>query len=198
MKPEIEAKFTDIDVDTFRAKLGASGATLIHGELSMRRKNFDYPDMRLQKKAGWIRVRDEGTQVTLSYKQLNERTLLGTEEVSCVVDDFDAACEFLSSIGLVQKAHQETRRERWELGGVEVTIDTWPWIPTFVEFEAGTEDALKEAVEKIGFDISKALYGSVENVYQMHYDFTEDEIDSWSEILFVPEPAWLLAKRRQS
>ena len=164
----------------------------------MRRKNFDYPDMRLQKKAGWIRVRDEGTQVTLSYKQLNERTLLGTEEVSCGVDDFDAACEFLSSIGLVQKAHQETRRERWELGGVEVTIDTWPWIPTFVEFEAGTEDALKEAVEKIGFDISKALYGSVENVYQMHYDFTEDEIDSWSEILFVPEPAWLLAKRRQS
>jgi len=32
-------------------------------------------------------------------------------------------------------SYQETRREKWMLDDAEVTIDTWPWIPTFIEIE---------------------------------------------------------------
>jgi adenylate cyclase, class 2 len=101
METEIEAKFPDVDADALRLALKEKSAILEHPEVSMRRKNYDYPDRRLEKMGGWIRVRDEGDKVTLSYKQLNDRTLHGTKEVNVVVDDFDRTCQFLEAIGTV-------------------------------------------------------------------------------------------------
>ena len=109
METEIEAKFLEIDVDSLRKKLVSLNAKLIHKERLMKRKSFDYSDYRLLKIGGWIRVRDEGDKITLSYKQLNDRTLHGTKEVTIEVNEFDKACQLLSSIGLVQKSNQETK-----------------------------------------------------------------------------------------
>lgn len=60
----------------------------------VRRRVFDHhPDGRLDKNEnGWIRVRDEGDKITLSYKRLEDRIVTGTKEVSLVVDSYDAAC----------------------------------------------------------------------------------------------------------
>src|SRR3989338_531852 len=135
MKTEIEAKFLDIDGKELRNKLKIVGAELAHSELLMKRKVFDFADNRLRKIGGWVRVRDEGDKITLSYKQLNDRTLHGTKEINVVVDDFEQTCQFLSVLGLGQKSYQETKREKWTMGNSEITIDTWPWIPTFLEIE---------------------------------------------------------------
>ncbi|MBP6943247.1 MAG: hypothetical protein KBB55_04375, partial [Candidatus Buchananbacteria bacterium] len=94
------------------------------------------------------------------------------------------------------KAYQETKREKWLLGDVEVTIDTWPWVPTFVELEGPTEEEVKAAAQKLGLDWNQVMHGSVETIYQMHYDFTEAEIDHWDSITFIPEPEWLVAKKK--
>ncbi|OHA91944.1 MAG: hypothetical protein A3J09_00355 [Candidatus Zambryskibacteria bacterium RIFCSPLOWO2_02_FULL_51_21] len=196
MQIEVEAKFPDTDPDSLREKLKSLGATLEYPEVLMRRKVFDYEDRRLEKIGGWIRVRDEGNKITLTYKQLNDRTLHGTKEVEVIVDDFDKTCELLLAIGLKLRSYQETRREKWKLNGVEITIDTWPWIPTFVEVEATDEASVRKAVELLGFDWSQARHGSVENIYQMHYDFSDEEIDHWESITFIPEPEWLLAKKK--
>ena len=195
METEIEAKFPDIDVDALRLALKEKGAVLEHPEVSMRRINYDYPDRRLEKIGGWIRVRDEGNKITLSYKQLNDRTLHGTKEVNLVVDDFDKTCRFLEAIGMDAKAYQETKREKWNYKGVEVTIDTWPWVPTFVELEGSTEDLVREVASDFRFDWGKAMHGSVETIYQMHYDFTEEEIGGWESITFTAPPDWLLARK---
>lgn len=195
METEIEAKFPNINADEFRSILKKTGAVLEHPEVLMRRKNYDYPDRRLEKSGGWIRVRDEGDKVTLSYKQLNDRTLHGTKEVNVAVDDFDKTCRFLEAIGMKAKAYQETKRERWNCNGVEITIDTWPWVPTFVELEGPTEELVRRLASDLGFDWSKAMHGSVETIYQMHYDFTEREIDGWESITFIAPPDWLLAKK---
>ena len=192
METEIEAKFPDINAEKIRSALASKGATLEHPEILMRRKNFDNFD--LGKVNGWIRVRDEGDKVTLSYKQLNDRTLHGTKEIAVVVDDFDTTCAFLEAIGMVAKSYQETKREKWNYKGVEVTIDTWPWVPTFVELEGPTEESVRSTASGLGFDWDKAMHGSVENIYQMHYDFTDEEIDHW-EITFIAPPDWLLAKK---
>jgi len=196
MDTEIEIKFADINPEGFREKLREAGARLEHPEILMRRKAFDYPDWRLEKKGGWARVRDEGQQTTMSYKQLDDRTLHGTREISVTVGDFEKACVFLQSIGLEEKAYQETKREKWTLRNVEVTIDTWPWIPPFVELEGTSEEFLREASNLLGFEWEKGMHGSVETVYQMHYDFTESEIDHWKSIVFCPPPEWLLAKKK--
>src|SRR3989344_9240385 len=95
METEIEAQFPDIDANALRPMLKEKGEILEHPEVSMRRRNYDYPDRHLEKIGGWIRVRDEGDKITLSYKQLNDRTLHGTKEVNVVVDDFDKTCEKL-------------------------------------------------------------------------------------------------------
>ena len=109
----------------------------------MRRENFDYPDRRLDKVNGWIRLRDEGDQVTLSYKQLFDRTIHGTKEVSLIVGDYKKAKKFLVAIGINPYSYQETKREQWMLGRTEITIDTWPWVPPFLEIEAEDEKSVK-------------------------------------------------------
>lgn len=195
METEIEAKFPDVDAGVLRLVLKEKDAVLEYPEVSMRRKNYDYPDQRLQKVGGWIRVRDEGNMVTLSYKQLNDRTLHGTKEINLVVDDFDKTCQFFEAIGMDVKAYQETKREKWNYKGVEVTIDTWPWVPTFVELEGPIEEVVREVANDLGFDWSTAMHGSVEPIYQMHYDFSEEEINSWESITFIDPPKWLVAKK---
>lgn len=196
MQTEIEAKFLNVDVEAIRQSLAAQGATRAHEERLMRRKNFDYPDSRLEHVGGWIRVRDEGDKTTLAYKQLVDRTIEGTKEISLVVEDFDTISNLLLAIGLVNKSYQETKREKWLLDNVEVTIDTWPWIKTFVELEGPSEDAVQNVAAKLGFDWNTASHGSVETAYQAEYNVTEAEIDGWQSITFVPVPEWLEIHRK--
>ena len=84
MQTEIEAKWLDIDLAKMRKRLLEVGAKLFAKERLMTRKVYDYPDKRLEKIGGWIRVRNEGDKITLSYKQLNDRTVHGTKEVTVV------------------------------------------------------------------------------------------------------------------
>lgn len=195
IKTEIEAKFIEIPAD-FRDRLKSVGAVCVKEERVMRRRNFDTPDRQLLKKNGWIRVRDEGGKITLSYKQLQDRTITGTQEVNVVVNDFDATCHFLEAAGFASYTYQETKRESWKLGDTEIEIDTWPWIPSYIEIEAASEDILWAVVEKLGLPKAHALFGSVEIVYQYYYDVTEAEVDSWTEMKLSEVPEWLLAKKR--
>ncbi|HSH55588.1 MAG TPA: CYTH domain-containing protein, partial [Candidatus Limnocylindrales bacterium] len=170
MDTELEAKWLDINHDEIRQKLTASGATLVQPERLMTHKVFDFEDKRLDQMSGWVRVRNEGDKVTMSYKQLNDRTLHGTKEVTLEVNDFDTATSFLESIGLKPYSYQETKRESWRIGDVQIELDTWPWIPSFLEIEAPSEEDLKNAAAILGLDYSKALHGSVETAYQDVYD----------------------------
>lgn len=198
MQTEIEAKFLHVDHDQIRKRLRAAGASCAQTMRLMRRKNYDYPDGRLSSSFnGWVRVRDEGDKITLSYKQLNDRTLLGTKEVSLTVDSFEAADAFLRSIGLEVNSYQETKRESWVLGDVQVELDEWPWIDPFIEIEGPNEAAVHEVATRLGFDVTAAVHGSVEVAYQAEYDVTEDEIDSWPEITFTKTPAHIAGKRRK-
>jgi adenylate cyclase class 2 len=193
MDIELEAKFTDVNPHEVRTKLKNLGAVLIYPERSMRRKTYEHPT---EKNNDWFRVRDEGDKITLSYKKLNDRSLYGTEEIMFTAPDFDQACRFLEKAHLRFVAYQETKREMWHLDFVEITIDTWPWIPTFVEIEGKSEKEIKDVSQKLGFDWDKVLHGSVENVYTKHYDVTEDEVDDWPEITFIEVPDWLEKRRK--
>jgi adenylate cyclase, class 2 len=197
METEIEAKWLNIDKHSFRKKLQSVGAKLTSPERKMVRQVFDYPDMHLEKDGGWVRVRDEAGKITMSYKQLNDRTLHGTKEVTLMVDNYDHARSFLYAIGLESNSIQETIRESWELNGAAIEIDTWPWIPSFVEVEAKSEEGLRRVAEILGLDFKDALHGSVETAYQAVYDVTEQEVDSWPEIRFSEVPGWLRAKQRK-
>lgn len=103
MQTEIEAKWLNIDKAALRKTLLGVGAELVSPERLMIRRAYDFPDERLESVKGWVRVRNEDNKITLSYKQLDDRTVHGTKEVTVVVNDFDSTCSFLESIGLIQK-----------------------------------------------------------------------------------------------
>lgn len=197
MQTEIEAKFLNVNIADMRQRLQSAGAVLVHKDRLMRRQTFDFPDRRLEKIGGWVRVRDEGDVVTLSYKQLQDRTLHGTKEATVVVNSMELAVQFLTALGLVQKAEQETRREKWTLGDCEITIDTWPWIPGFVEVEGPSEEAVRTAAAALGFNWGEAMHGSVETAYQRYFDVTETEVNEWKEIKFIPVPSWWEERRKK-
>lgn len=198
MQVELEAKFLGVDPAAIRLRLQSLAAELVHPEHLMKRRPYDFADGRLRSKGGWVRVRAEAGTVTLSYKQLNNRTLTGTHELTLEVNDFDKACELVEAIGLEATSYQETKREAWQFDGCEVTIDTWPWIPTFVEIEGPTEAKVKAVAQALGFDWAEALHGSVEIAYQHYYAVTEEEIWQWKEITFGPVPSWLERKRKNA
>lgn len=197
MQPEIEAKFLDIAHDGFRQRLRAAGAVCVHPMRIMKRKNYDFSDGRLRReKNGWVRVRDEGGKVTMSYKQLNNRQLDGTQEVQLVIDSFDAAGAFLEALGLEAKNYQETKRESWTLDGCEIELDVWPWTKPYVEVEGPDEQTLRALARKLDLDWAVAYHGSVEIVYQAEYDITEDDFKDLTIITF-DEPLPELFKERQ-
>ncbi len=190
MSPEIEATFINVDKDSYRAKLKAAGAKLVQPELLMKRVVFDLGERT------FIRVRDEGNKITLSYKQLDSLSLSGMKEICLEVDNYEHAVEFVEACGFEAKSYQETYREEWELDGTEITIDTWPWLPTYTEIEGPSEDAVKAVASKLGFDMKDAHYGSSCEIYQIYYDVTAHDINYCPEIKFVDTPKWLTDKRR--
>lgn len=190
IQPEIEATFININKDQLRAQLKELGAKLLQPETLMRRTIFNIDDH------SFVRVRDEGNRITMSYKRLDKLSLSGMKEICLDVNDYDDAINFVKVCGLSPKAVQETLREEWELDGVELDIDTWPWLPTFVEIEGPSEAAVKTVVEKLGLKMADALYGSVDEVYKIYYDVTNQDINYCPEIKFTDAPDWLTSKRR--
>lgn len=195
MKPEIEAKFLDIDFDEFRQRLQQAGAELVQPMRLMRRRNYDQADGSLEAKGGWVRLRDEGDRITLAYKQLNNREIDGTHEVTVEVNNFDDSAILLENAGLRQTSYQETKRESWVLDGVQIELDEWPWVPTFIETEAATDQEIVAVAARLGLDMDQAVHGSVEIVYRNYYDVTDLEVDAWPEIVFSEVPKWLEEKR---
>ena len=184
MKNEIEAQFLDINKDDIRLRLKEIGAKLEKPEVLMKRVVFYTGEH------SFARVRDEGGKIVMTYKDVSDdHSILGTKEVNIEVDDYDNAILFLRGCGLKIKARQETKREIWELNEVEICIDTWPWIPTFIEIEGPTEESVWETARKLGFRKEQAKFGSVDTTYQHYYGVDTDTVNlHMPEILFDMEP----------
>lgn len=184
MPIEYEATFLNIDKDVMRGKLKSVGAHLIRPEFLQKRVVFNLPAGH-EIKGGWLRVRDEGDKITMSLKIVDGDKIEDQKETCLTVSDFGTAVSFLESIGCVRKAYQESTRELWDLNGVEITIDEWPFLEPYVEVEAKTEEEVITASQLLGFDYSQALFCSVDTIYSLKYGIAPEVINNkTSEIVF--------------
>lgn len=167
MKTEIEAKFLHVDPDDIRRRLEKVGAMCKQPMQTMRRVVFDNEFMN--EKNGFVRIRDEGHRIAMTYKQYDERSLTGAKEIEFTVSDYDAAVDFMKAIGIEPKSTQEARREIWQKDDVEIVIDEWPWIDPFIEIEAPTEVKVKETAKALGFDWNEAAFGDIMTAYRAEY-----------------------------
>lgn len=167
MKQEIEAKFINVHFDELRVKLQAIGADCVQPMRLMRRVLFQTPE--LLERDAFIRVRDEGNKLTVTFKEFKDNTVTGVEETEIEVSNFDNAVAILVAGGLKQTSYQESRRETWEIGEVEVVLDEWPWLDPFVEIEGPSESSVKDMAQRLGFDWSNAVFGSAVEVFKLKY-----------------------------
>lgn len=168
MQTEYEAKFLDIDKDEVRGRLKNAGASLERAEFLQKRWVFDLPTEK-RSKENFMRIRDEGGTVTMTWKEFAGTEIDHPQELELVVDSFDKAVEMLTRLGCIATSYQETYRELWHLDLAKITIDTWPFYPPFVEVEGASEEIVREASTKSGFNYDKALFCGVSKLFKTRY-----------------------------
>lgn len=181
MNIEYEAMFKDVNKEDIRNKLKSLNAELVKPEFLQKRIIFELPGGQAINK--WVRLRDEGDKITLTYKEITGGVIDGQREILVTVNDFEKTKRILEKTGLTNVAHQENHRELWILDGVEVYIDTWPFINTLVEVEGKNEEEVKRISEKIGFDYSKAIFASVEVLYSEKYGINKLDLCKIAPVL---------------
>ncbi len=187
MDIEYEATFENVDKNLIREKLKSLGAELIRPEYMQKRLVFNLPEGH-GIEGGWLRVRDEGDKITMGLKAISGDGIERQKETEVVINSFESGSVLLQSIGCEKKAYQESTRELWKLGNVEVTIDEWPFLEPFVEIEGKNEGEVKSIAESMGFDYSLALFDSVDAQYSTKYNITIDAVNQRTpEILFDME-----------
>jgi adenylate cyclase class 2 len=168
MKTEIEVKFLNVNFDELRERLKAAGAVCEQPMRLMRRAIIETPEMA--EKDAFVRLRDEGDKVTLTYKQFDDyKAIGGVQEIEVIVNDFDDTLEIFRLSGVAHKSFQESRRETWQFGNVEVVLDEWPWLNPYIEIEGPSEKEVARAADLLGFTWQHAVMGQVTSAYQAQY-----------------------------
>lgn len=187
MKNEIEATFLSVDKNSMRTKLKEIGFELRIPEYLMRRKTFDFSRVAPGRNK-WGRVRQEFDKVTMTVKETRGSGINDTYEAELVVNDFDAAETFFEACDIPAKAFQENMREVWARDGVEVMIDTWPGLNPFVEIEGASEKTVREVSNELGFDFEKAVFGSIDIVYEKELGIPAETMIRLPKITFANPP----------
>ena len=172
MKTEYEVRVLEIDKDELIRKLESLNATKV-GEFNQKRYVYD----TIPKENGkWIRLRTNGKETTLTFKDVTSDKIDGTKEVEIEVSDLELTNEFLNKIGFFSKAYQENNRIRYILDDVELDIDSWPLIPIYLEIEGKDENSVLDMVEKLELDKSKVTSLDVQSVYEKFYNIDISKI----------------------
>ncbi len=174
---EYEVRVLDINVEEIKKKLKELNATLVE-DVFQRRYVYDFNPVNPDK---WIRLRTNGNTTTLTIKEVNKNTIDGTKELEIVVDDFDKTNSILNELGYKPRAIQENKRIKYDLNGVEVDIDTWPKIPSYLEVEGKSEDDVYKTLDLLGISKDMVTALNTQSIYKEIYgiDTSKEEVLSF-------------------
>ena len=180
MHTEIEERILEIDVDSTIKKLEELGATKV-GEWFQKRYTYDFNPRRYGQ---WLRLRTNGEETTLTYKNVESDKIDGTKELEIVVSSFEDTNEMLKILGYTPKTYQENKRIRYMYNDVEIDIDTWPMIPTYMELEGPSVEKIKELEDILEVDKSKITTLFCDDLAIKFYGI---DINSFKELKFKEE-----------
>ena len=176
---EFEIKFLEVDVEKLEKKLLEIGAEKV-GEYDYSRTFFDYPDLRMDKKNSWLKLRTDGKETTLSYKERmgvksNDGSIPddGMKEIEITVDDYQKTFQLFLSMGFIIKRDAKNRRIRYKKGEAVFDIDFWPQIPPYLEIESTSLEAAQTAARELGFDPKDGYICTAKQVFA-HYGIDKD------------------------
>ena len=173
MNIEYEVRVLEIDKEQLVNKLKELGATF-KGKYEQKRYVYDI----IPKCDGkWLRLRTNGKETTLTYKSVEKNSIDGTKELEIKVDDIEKTNELLKTAGILPKGYQENNRTQYVLDGVEIDIDSWPLIPTYVEIEGKDEESVNKILKKLDLQEKKVTALDVQSVYEKIYNIDISKIE---------------------
>ncbi len=164
MNTEYEVRILEVDKDNFIKKIEKLGAKK-EGSLFQRRYVYDFNPVI---KGKWIRLRTNGIETTITIKNIVSPLIDGTKEIEVKVSDFDKCNLILNELGYKARSYQENKRVRYILDGVEIDIDTWPMLPTYVEIEGKNEEDVMAMIRKLGYNDTDITTIDVDNIYKKY------------------------------
>ncbi|HPO06156.1 MAG TPA: CYTH domain-containing protein [Candidatus Gracilibacteria bacterium] len=167
MKTEFELRILNINKNEIQKKLEEIGAEYVTKRF-MRRKVYDLVKSSEEIKDSWMRLRDNGEKTTITVKEIYNDQIDGTKELEMDVEDFDKASELLEKLGLYAKAYQENQRTSYRYKNVEIEIDEWPLIPTYLEIEGHNIESIELVVKELGYQMEQTTSIGVLKVYESY------------------------------
>ncbi len=171
MHTEYEVRVLEVQEKEIFKKLEELGAEFV-GDFLQKRYVYDF-NPKVDGK--WIRLRTNGKKTTLTIKNLVSSEVDGTQELEIEVDNFERCHLILKELGYQEKAYQENRRRQYLLNGVEVDIDFWPFIPTILEIEGASVDAVYHTLHILGYEKEDSTSKDVQRIYS-DYGYDLDSI----------------------
>lgn len=175
MKSEYEIRFLNINKEKLVRKLEKVGAKFV-GNWLQKRYIYDFKP-RIDNK--WIRLRTNGEVSTLTIKEITNKKVDGTKELEIVVSNFEDTNKILEELGYCARSVQENKRIRYILDEVEIDIDTWPGVNTYVEFEGKGEDNIKSVINKLDMNYDDGTTMDVQSIY-LSLGYTLEDMNNLS------------------
>lgn len=172
---EFEARILNVKKEELEKKLIELGA-IKEKDYNQKRYTYDFPNTNEHK---WIRLRQAGEECSLTIKKiLSKDKIDGTEELEIKVSNFDMTNKILQELGYEPYNYQENRRTRYYLNGIEIDIDTWPLIPTFVEVEGKSVDEVIDTIALLGKNREDITTLDIQSIYLEKYGIDISKISS--------------------
>jgi predicted adenylyl cyclase CyaB len=151
---EVELKAVVEDLAGARKQLEKAGARLVF-EGSLSDSRYDVESRELTERDEVLRVRryeaPGSSKTYLEWKGPTETQDVYKirEEVSTLVEDFEALSQILTRLGFVVTMEINREVAQYELGGATIRFETYPRMDVLVEVE-GEPDSIEQTVEALG------------------------------------------------
>lgn len=166
MHTEYEARVLEINKEKIIKKLEKLGAEKV-ADFDYKRRIYNFNPATDHK---WIRLRTDGKKTTLTIKKLESMEIDGTKEMEIEVSNFEETDNMLNELGYKSHTYQENKRTRYILNDVEIDIDSWPYIPTYLEIEGKDEKAVRDMIKLLEVDETKVTTIDVQGVFKEFYN----------------------------
>lgn len=172
MYNEYELRLLDVNKEKFIKQIEECGAKFIN---NYEQKRYVY-DFNPVDKNRWIRLRTDGIKTTLAIKEHKNNSIGGTEEIEIEVSNMEKTNLVLEKLGYYKRSVQENKRTRYVLDDVEIDIDTWPHLNTYVEFESNNEENIKKVLKKLNINIEDTTTMNAQDIY-LALGYTQEDLN---------------------
>lgn len=119
----------------------------------------------------WVRLRQTGDKTTLTVKHIvnnNNDDFQKVLETEMEVPSIEICNNMLYQLGFVYRNYQEKERISYILEDVEIDIDSWPHIPTYLEIENDNIDKIKSIVLKLELNDKEIVSCNTVEIYKKY------------------------------